>query len=732
MTPSAPPPTPSPERLLLALAQARQENAALREELSRLQAASSPIGQPPATPSPAPTDNTLDRLRLAVEAAQLALWEWDVARGQVYLSPRWGTFTGGDIKATWQPLDALIAQVHPDDVPLVKQRLADLLQGREKRYSVEHRVKTAKGWVWIESMGLASARDSTGRITRMMGANADITARKAAQEALAIAQARAEQASQAKSEFLANMSHEVRTPLNAIMGLTRLLQKTPVNAQQKDYLDLMDSSATALLALLNDVLDLSKIEAGKLVFEQVRFDLFKWVEQAISPFEAQAQGKGLQVQMDEDPALPQYLVGDPGRLRQVLANLMSNAIKFTEQGGIRVKVWADPEQQDVAEGHLRLLFEVRDTGIGMTPEQQRIIFDAFTQADPSTTRQYGGTGLGLTICARLVDMMQGKILVASLPGKGSAFRFSAIFSHAAADPTQITVPAGLEERTLAGLTVLLAEDHPVNQLLTRKLLEEMGCSVEVAGNGVEAVARWRRGGIDLILMDIQMPVLGGVEATAQIRALERTRNCHTPIVALTAHALAGDREKYLTAGMDSYASKPIAPDNLAQAMRDALDAGDPLPEQMLPDFNFHPPATPVPPQEPVTRPAALRAPPPPPASPGTIPGPSDDPLDAARLLARLGGDREALLEIAQTMREDLAQRMAQLRLAGSSQNSDQACRQAHALKGSLATLTLDRGAALAKGLELAAQKGEWVLFGRALKLLEQEAERINASLARIG
>jgi CheY-like chemotaxis protein/HPt (histidine-containing phosphotransfer) domain-containing protein len=418
--------------------------------------------------------------------------------------------------------------------------------------------------------------------------------------------------------------------------------------------------------------------------------------------------------------LPQYLVGDPGRLRQVLANLMSNAVKFTAHGGIRVKAWADPDQDNVPAASLRILFEVRDSGIGMTPEQQRSIFEAFTQADPSTTREYGGSGLGLAICWRLVDMMGGVIRVASLPGKGSAFRFSAVFSDAPDDPTQITMPAALEARALAGLKVLLAEDHPVNRLLTSKLLEEMGCQVEAATNGEEAVTRWQGGGIDLILMDIQMPVLGGVEATARIRAVEQRRGGHIPIVALTAHALAGDREKYLSAGMDSYASKPIAPDNLAQAMRDALDTGQPMPEDLLPEYDFKFTGQPQSGREPAA------APPPGPATTQI-----EEPLDTARLLARLGGDREALVEIAQTMREDMAERMEQLRIAANNQDTDLACRQSHALKGSLATLTLDRGAALARGLELAAQKGEWTLFRRALSLLEQEAVRIDASLARI-
>jgi len=724
-------PTPTLGLLQQELARVRQDNAVLREQLARLQAASASLAKgqtSPAVANPTP-DYMLDRLRLVMEAAQMALWEWDVQRGQVYISPRWGAFTGTESRGIWHPVETLLAQVHAEDAPRVQQQLVDVLQGRSQRYAVEHRVQTSKGWVWIESVGLPQERDADGRITRIVGANTDITARKLVQEQLAIAQNRAEQASQSKSEFLANMSHEVRTPLNAIMGLTRLLQRTDISDQQKEYLDLMDGSATALLALLNDVLDLSKIEAGKLVFEQVRFDLLAWVEQAVSPFEAQARDKGLEVAIDAGLGLPQYLVGDPGRLRQVVTNLMSNAVKFTQQGSIRVKVWRDPEPEQVLAGQLRILFEVRDTGIGMSAEQQRGIFDAFTQADPSTTREYGGTGLGLTICWRLVEMMNGQIRVASLPGQGSAFRFSAIFNEAPERPTEITMPVALEARTLAGLVVLLAEDHPVNQLITRKLLEEMGCRVEIAGNGKEAVARWQRGGIDLILMDIQMPVLGGEEATTQIRAQERPYGSRTPIIALTAHALAGNRDRYLSLGMDGYVSKPIAPDTLAQAMHDALDGSDPVPEGLLPAFDFETTAAAT------LFPASTRPPPEPPPTAAPPVQRSEDnskgSFDVERLLAQLGGDREALLELAQTMREDLTQRMVQLRIAAATQNADLACGQAHALKGSLATLTLDRGAALAGGLELAGRKSEWGLFARALSLLEEEAVRIHAALGNI-
>jgi PAS domain S-box-containing protein len=663
--------------------------------------------QPPHTTYP-------DSLRMALESAELALWEWDLQSGDVFVSPRWATFTGAPEFASHHTAQELLAQVHRDDIEPIRLRLADYLQGRVDRYAAEHRVRIATGWVWIESTGLASQRDSSGKVTRMIGTNANITARKLAQQELNVARAQAEKANQAKSDFLANMSHEVRTPLNIIMGLTRLLQKTSLEPEQESYLALIDNSATALLAQLNDVLDLSKIEAGKLVFEQLRFDLHDWIEKCVSPVMAEAAAKGLQFNLDIAHDLPPYLMGDPGRLRQVLANLLSNAMKFTEKGDISVKVWANPSKKGLQPDQISVLFEVRDTGIGMTPEQQKTIFDAFSQADASTTRRFGGTGLGLAICQRLVSMMGGKIKVASQPGRGSAFRFSAVFEHAASQPSQLSMPAALEARSLAGLRVLLAEDHPVNQLLTRKLLEEWNCKVEVVATGIEAVRRWQQGGIDLALMDIQMPDMGGEEATAKIRSLEQPRKGHTPIVAMTAHALAGDREKYLAAGMDAYVSKPISADALAHGMHLALETRREMDEDMLADFAFarqkeHAPAPAVP-AWPAAETTELTA------------------VDKVRLLHLLGGDREALLEVVVAMRQDISQRLPQLQLAADTHNEALALAHTHALKGALASAAIDRGASIAKVLESAVRSANWPLYQRMLPMFFLEAQKIDLEL----
>lgn len=696
------------------LARLEVENRLLREQLAQIHSLAA----------------SRQSLHTALEAAQLALWEWDMKSGEVSLSPRWGSFIGAEQLESRNSVSELLDRVHPEDTAKVRQQIEDLLTGRTTRYAVEHRVQTPNGYIWIESTGMASQRDSTGRITRLAGTNADITSRKAAQRELAVTRAQAEQASQAKSDFLANMSHEVRTPLNAITGLTRLLHKTSVNREQQGYLRLIDNSATNLLALLNDVLDLSKIEAGKLIFEEIRFDLHDWIENCVSQVAADAAAKGLQIHLDMEPQLPPYLVGDPGRLRQIIANLLSNAVKFTERGDISVRIWADPRQDGVTAGRVRLLFQVRDSGMGMTADQQQSIFEAFTQADASTTRRFGGTGLGLAICQHLVSRMGGKIRVSSRLGQGSAFRFSAVFSEAPQLASQLTVPAALEARSFFGVRVLLVEDHAVNRLLTQKLLQELGCVTEVATNGAEAIMRWEQGGIDLVLMDIQMPVMGGEEATARIRAIERSGHGHTPIVALTAHALAGDREKYLAAGMDAYASKPVSPDTLTHAMHAALQAGHTMPENMLPGFSFGPDTTVQDLPVSALSPAAVK--------PFTLRqiGQADNPstmktLDAAKLLSRLGGDSESLLEFASAIRDDIAQRLPQLQLATQTADSSLAAIHTHALKGALASAAMDRGAQIARSLEQAGRDGNWPLFEDTLVLLREEAVRIDQALAGI-
>jgi two-component system, sensor histidine kinase len=392
-------------------------------------------------------------------------------------------------------------------------------------------------------------------------------------------------ATRAKDEFLANLSHEVRTPLNAIIGLIQLLKRTSLDADQTSYVKLIDGSASALLGLLNDVLDYSKIEAGKLALESVGFDVLQWAEDAVTPHALQADARGVPLHLDVDPALPAELVGDPGRLRQVLVNLLSNAVKFTKNGSIHVSLMRLDNRPTDPEEIVHLGVKVRDTGIGMSIDQQAHIFDAFSQADASTTRRYGGTGLGLAICQKLITAMGGKLYVRSELGQGSEFRFYVPLRKASSIDRLMTKPVALEASHWSSLRVLVAEDQPINQFLIQKLLEGSGCELRFVPDGAAAVAHWETYPVDLILMDVQMPVMDGITATAAIRAREKTKGSYVRIIALTAHAMAGDQERCLAAGMDGYVSKPVSLEALNDCVRQVLSR-EPPPSQLLSDAEF--------------------------------------------------------------------------------------------------------------------------------------------------
>jgi PAS domain S-box-containing protein len=409
-------------------------------------------------------------------------------------------------------------------------------------------------------------RDADGKIVGTFGVSRDITELILAEQRLREAGDQADRANRAKSEFLANMSHEIRTPMNGIIGMTELLSHTQLEDSQRSFVAMIEQSAQSLLRIINDILDFSKIEAGKLELDPRPFDIRRCVSHAAQTLAIRAAQKSLELILHIDESIPQTLVGDPDRLRQILVNLVGNAIKFTPRGEIELRVSLPQESPQLSE--LTLHFSVRDTGIGIEPAKQKRIFDAFAQADVSTTRQYGGTGLGLSISSQLVEMMNGRLWLESEPQMGSTFHFTANVQRAtevageqARPAPTITPRPRAPERTASnpGLHLLLAEDGVVNRIVLEGLLQREGHNVQSVEDGLAAVEAWREQTFDAIFMDIQMPRMDGLEATRAIRAEEQSAatKARTPIIAITAAAMEGDAQQCLEAGMDDYLSKPI-------------------------------------------------------------------------------------------------------------------------------------------------------------------------------
>jgi len=641
--------------------------------------------------------------RTLCAAAPVGVFRLDENGGGIYANDRMKEIHGRDNDEI--NLDPSVG-IHPEDVErVISNRCAHLERGG--RFADQFRYVKANGEVvWVSLQG-GPIQGSDGRLQGYVGVLEDITRLREAHEQMREAKEAADAASRAKSEFLANMSHEIRTPMNGILGMTELALDTELDPSQREYLNAVKYSADSLLTVINDILDFSKIEVGKLNLDPIEFNLRDHLGQAMKILAARAHEKDLELACFVPPELPDFVVGDPVRLRQVILNLVGNAIKFTEKGEVVLRVEMEPEQ---TEG-MSLHFAVADTGIGISPEKQQLIFEPFSQADSSTTRRFGGTGLGLSISSRLIAMMSGRIWVESEFGRGSTFHFTARFGRAsvscaaasadpailenlrvlivddnatnrqilektlsywkmrptaapgaaaglallqeaeasgspfglmvvdchmpdvdgfmlveqlqkmpqmrdlvtvmltsggqrgdgqrckelgiaaylikpvlqsdlleallrvvgprssAAQPTQVVTRHTLREARLP-LRVLLAEDNVVNQRLAVRLLEKEGHNVVVAGDGAKALAALERQQFDLILMDVQMPIMDGMEATAAIRKLEQSSGAHIPIVAMTAHAMAGDRQRFLSLGMDGYVSKPIH----SRDLFDAIDA----------------------------------------------------------------------------------------------------------------------------------------------------------------
>ena len=510
-------------------------------------------------------ESELRKLSMAVEHSPAMVIITDVHGDIEYVNPKFTEVTGYTASQAYGKNPRFL-QSGLTDKSLYEELWNTISVGKEWRGEIQDRKKN--GEVFWESLSISVVRNAEGEITHYVGIKEDISARKQAEHLLAVAKEEAEQANRFKSNFLANMSHEIRTPMNAIIGLAHLVLQTDLDTKQSDYLRKIKNSAQNLLGIINDILDFSKIEAGKLAIEETDFQLDQVLENLFGLVSLKAEEKGLELKLQRAAEVPDALIGDPLRIGQILLNLVQNAIKFTEKGWVEVRVELVESRVDA----VRIAFTVEDTGKGFETKRFPRLFEAFEQMDNSSSRQHGGTGLGLTISKQLVDLMHGELTAQSVPDHGSRFRFVLELRRQQEGLGSKTLdhrdPDGREHRPINGRLsgrVLLVEDNPTNQLVARELLESFGLRVVIAEDGESALERLHEGRFDLVLMDIQMPGMDGYLATQKIRSDERFLNL--PIVAMTAHAMEGDQARCLAAGMNDYLSKPVDPAKLYEVLR---------------------------------------------------------------------------------------------------------------------------------------------------------------------
>ena len=489
------------------------------------------------------------RLEMAIHEAEAVAWDIDYESQKIYGSGGLDQILGQELTYETYREGRALEMVHPED----REQVADIMRALAAapgRHRCEHRVMWPDGAVrWISSVGVSLANDA-GKVTRILIFSTDVSDKKHAEAAVLEAKAAAEAASNAKSQFLATMSHEIRTPMNGVLGMAEILRRSDLSAEQREQVDMLVESGEVLMALLNDILDLSKIEAGRMEIEETATLLGDLVSAAARFWEPRAAEKGLALGLDIAPEANDWLQIDQIRLRQILFNLIGNAVKFTASGRIDISVTAETT---AAATEKQFAIRVRDTGIGMSADEVARLFRTFNQADASTTRRFGGTGLGLAICRSLAQLMGGTIEVESRPREGSCFTVR-LTLRAAQPPAERETPQ--EAAPARPLAVLAVDDHPVNRKIIATVLTRMGKSVDLAEDGEEAVSRASVRAYDVILMDIQMPRMDGEQALAAIRAGSGP-NRDTPVIALTANAMTTDRDRYLAAGFHAHLTKPI-------------------------------------------------------------------------------------------------------------------------------------------------------------------------------
>ena len=507
-----------------------------------------------------------DRLSLAIEGSNNGLWDWNIITNEVYFSNKWKSMLGYAKDETTIDIDEWLKRLHPDDLSKAMQDAQDHLDGKTNIYENEHRILSKGGhYIWISSTGKALF-DKDGKATRLLGFYADITDKKKIEENLIIEKNNAQKASQAKSEFLANMSHEIRTPLNAMVGFIDIVRKNETDKQNSEHLNIVKNSSDSLLRIINDILDVSKIERGDLELEEVAFDLKQLIKEMGLLFYEKTKEKNIDIKFHIDADIPNLIMSDSVRFKQVASNLIGNAIKFTaENGTVRINAQYNKNQTS-------LFFEVEDSGIGIDTKNIKKIFKPFSQEDTSTTRKFGGTGLGLTISSQIVKLMGGELNVSSKLGVGSKFYFNIPLSISKAS-TILDEEENLESKNFDfnGIKALLVEDNKTNQIFMEAIFEMMNITFDIANDGLESINIFKQNKYDVILMDENMPNMNGIEATKKILQYEKENSLvHTPIIALTANALKGDRERFLEAGMDEYISKPLDTNKLAEVLNTIL------------------------------------------------------------------------------------------------------------------------------------------------------------------